>query len=263
MTGHAKVLIAAPVYDGKDYCMKEWRELISKIDYPVIDYLLVDNSETNTFYERLKSEGFNIHKIPRRSNSREAINDSMNYIRQYTLDNNYDYLMSIEVDLKPDEQLINRLLAHNKAVVGSYYLLGFKEDQEKYERVRLLARHGLINKAVFLESIKELQFQRACVFYLDYKEDRNSWGTSNITPEKTEELFNTGLQQVHGVGMGATLIRRDILERFPFWTDARFDNKHHDVYFFMDLHNNHIPVYVDTTTLIPHDPSRWSSVEDK
>ncbi len=55
----------------------------------------------------------------------------------------------------------------------------------------------------------------------------------------------------------------DIVKRYPFWCDSRFDNKHADVYFYMNLHNDGIAVYVDTDFNIRHEPSDWHKVSDR
>jgi GT2 family glycosyltransferase len=68
---------------------------------------------------------------------------------------------------------------------------------------------------------------------------------------------------VHGMGIGCTLIRRDIFNTYMFWYDERFSEKHSDVYFYMELQNKGIPVYLDTNIIIEHYPSKWEDVKDK
>lgn len=256
-----RVLIGSPIYDGKDYCIKEHLKCVKGLDYNNYEHIIVDNSKTDKFYKELISMGVNAYRVDRGKNSREAINNSMNFVREYFLNGSYDYLFIIETDLFPDKNIIKRLLSHEKRVVGSYYVLGFKKDNIEYEKYKRLYSTGIISQDVYKECITDLQFQRACIFELDRKK-HGSLGTRNISNEESYEYFGTGLRQVHGCGLGATLIRRDIIERFPFWTDSRFDGKHHDVYFYMDLHNEGIEVYIDTDVLIKHKPSRWLEVED-
>ena len=256
-----KILISSPIYDKKDYCIKKHLKCIKEIDYNNYEHIIVDNSETEKFYKELKSMGVNAYHVDRGGNSRQGINNSMNFIREYFMKGDYDYMFVVETDLFPDKNIIKRLLNHKKAVVGSYYLLGFEKDDKAFEIYTHLFKIGDINRDVWMECIEGLQFQRACIFKLDRK-DNGNLGTKNISKEESHEYFRTGLRQIHGCGLGATLIRRDIIGRFPFWTDSRFNNKHHDVYFYMDLHNAGEKVYVDTDVLIKHQPSRWHDVED-
>ena len=85
----------------------------------------------------------------------------------------------------------------------------------------------------------------------------------NIDIDEVTSFLNTGLRQCHGCGFGCTLIQREILEDAPFWTDPRMDNKHSDVYWFMDMSIKRIPVFVDTDHLIYHEPIPWDTVKDR
>ncbi len=237
-----KVLVASPIYEAKDYALQKYLAHVNNIDYDNYDTLIVDNSSTEDYYHKLQSMGLNVAHVPRGANSRDALAYSMNYIRKVVLEEHYDYLLVIESDLYVDPDIINRLLKHGKPVVGSYYLIGFKRDRE--------------NKII---SDKP---QRACLFQIDKKEDAMS-GTKILTLQEGYDYFDTGLRRIHGCGLGATLIRRDILQRFSFWHDQRFDNKHPDVYFYLDLHSAGLKVYVDTDVLIEHEPSDWELVLDK
>ena len=76
-------------------------------------------------------------------------------------------------------------------------------------------------------------------------------------------MFGTGVKEIHGCGLGATLIKRSILERFQFWYDLNEPVKHSDVLYYMDLHNAGIPNFVDTDLIVPHYNSKWDDVADK
>jgi len=260
-----RVLVVAPIYSGKDYCVERYVKAIENLDYDNYDHLMVDNSEESEdwFFKKLQFlvGEKNVFKVPRGDNSRVAINNAMNFAREKFLKGSYDYMLVVESDLFPPTDTITRLLSHGKAVVGSFYLLGHAEDDEPYYELLSMASKGLVTEEVFKAAAKGLQPRRACIFELDRKKD-GFMGTKNVGVEATPNYYLKGLKKVHGVGLGCTLIRRDIIKRFPFWTDSRFVNKHHDVYFYMDLHNANIPVFVDTDVLIEHMPSRWSLVSD-
>lgn len=233
---YPKILVACPTYEGKDYIINQWVDAVRNIDYPNFEWLIVDNSVGTSYTRKLRERGFKVVHVPRGGNSRQALCNAQNYIRKKVLDEGFDYWLSLESDLLPPKDIIWRLLPHQKSVVGVIYYLGAWDDPK-------------IPKP-------------ACLFTLDMK-DGHQMGTRMLHPSESAKMLNTGLQKVHGVGLGCTLIKRSILERYGFWTDTRFDNKHSDVYFYMDLHNAGIPIYVDTDITVPHFASDWTKVKDR
>jgi glycosyltransferase involved in cell wall biosynthesis len=235
-----KVLVGIVTYDGKDYIFPECYKAVRNLDYDNYDVLIVDNSKGNSYYTKLLREGYkNVVHLQRAKNTRDTLSDSQNYIRHRMLDGNYDYLLMVESDLLPPPETITRLLNHNKLVTGSLYWLQGKIPGQ------------------------EGKFKIPCIFFLEYKKESQAMGTRLITYQELPSFLNTGLRQVHGCGIGCTLFARSIVEKYPYWTDERFDNKHSDVYLYMDLHNNHIPVFVDTSFEVPHFPSDWGQVIDR
>lgn len=205
---------------------------INNLDYPNYDYVYIDNSVSPNYYYKLKRRGVNVVRVPRGGNSRQALCNAQNYARNKVLREGYDYLMFIESDLVPTSEAITRLMSHRKSVCGALYYIGH-------------------------------EIKMPCVFFLDWKEGNASMGSRLIHPKEVPFFVNSGLKQVHGLGLGCTLIRADVAKRFSFWYDERFDNKHSDVYFYMDLHNNGVPVFVDSSYVIEHYPSKWDDVKDR
>ena len=233
---YPKVLVAAPTYAGKHYIFRQFYEAISNLEYPNYSFIIVDNTDDNkAYYTKLKRSGYkNIYRTPRGGNSRNALSISQNFIRQKFIEGGYDYLLSVESDLIPPVDVIQKLMKHQAPIIGSvYYLM----DQKTGYRV-------------------------PCIFFVKINKD-GVGGTRLISRDEIPDYLSKGVKKVHGVGLGCTLIRRDIVERFSFWTDERFTNKHSDVYFFMELHNAKIPVYVDTDLIVPHFPSDWRGVADR
>lgn len=233
-TDYPKVLVGITTYENKDYIFHYCYNAVSNFDYPNYEIIVVDNSKTRSYVDKLRRKGYEkIHKIARAKNSRDSIADSQNYIRRYFLQGDYDYLLLVESDLIPTKEAITLLINHEKPIVGATYFIGT----------------GKITLP--------------CIFFLDYKKEQASMGTRLITSQEWPTFLNTGLRKVHGIGFGCTLFRRDIIERFAFWTDERFDNKHSDVYFYMEMQNNNIPVHIDTNYVIRHYPSDWKDVKDR
>jgi glycosyltransferase involved in cell wall biosynthesis len=238
----SKVLIGIVTYEGKDYIFPKCYEAVQNIDYHNYHILIVDNSSTMNYYHKMIQRGYSknnctIKHITRAKNSRDTLSDSQNYIRKYALENDYDYVLFVESDLVPPPDSLKRLLNHGKLVVGSVYWL---------EGSNFLGTKGRI----------------PCIFFTKSHE-LGVTGTRLIYPEELQKFLNTGLRNCHGCGLGCTLIHKNIIKQFPFWTDERFDNKHSDVYLYMDLHNARIPVFIDTDLTVPHYPSKWDDVKDK
>jgi len=206
---------------------------INKINYPNYDFLMIDNSQRGNYYYKLQSEGVPVVRVPRGANSREALAAAQNYARKKALTEGYDYVLSVESDIFPPPDVIQRLMSHWKPVAGALYYIGGIGNTPKHP----------------------------CVF-VTRKE--NPSATRLITVEEHREMQGVGgIHRVHGMGVGCTLIDVNVLKNNVFWCDNRFTNKHSDVYFYMDLWNKKIPVYVDYDTVVRHDNSDWNKVNDR
>ena len=233
---YPKVLVFSPTYEGKEYCRERFVENVKKFTYPNYTFMMIDNTATPDYSEMLKKEGVNVVRVSRGGNSRVALANAQNYARQYALDNDYDYVLSLESDLFPEPDVIQKLMYHSKPVCGALYHIGGTEE-------------GMPTVP--------------CVFITIPKGNATN-GTRIITREEHEErLAQGGIHRVHGMGVGCTLISVGVLKEYFFWTDNRFTNKHSDVYFYMDLWNNKVPVYVDYDTYAKHEPSSWKQVADR
>lgn len=230
-----KILVATTIYDKKDYIFWKYYNNIKSLTYPNYDILLVDNSADKQYITSLKRKGVrNVVSVPRGRNSREAVANGMNKIREKVLKGGYDYWMSIESDLLPPKDIIERLLLHQKLCVGAMYVIGY--------------------------DYSPTQPPRPCLFKTRKLEDGTT-GTYNLDQKEGFEHFGQGLIKMHGMGVGTTLIHRSLLEQFAFWWEDS-EIKHSDVYFYMDLHNNGYDVYLDSDIIIPHWNSDWRHVKD-
>ena len=241
MTSKPSVCVATCTYSGKHYAFKEWWKAITELTYSNIkEILIVDNTADNGNYarklRRLTNGKAKVLRAPRLSNSRDTLSASQNMIREYLIERDYDYWMSIESDVIVPKNAIEKLMRWYKPVVGGLYEIGH------------------VNKTG----------RRYCVF-MTHPKPGNLNGTRVISAQEHEQLksLNEGLFKVHGCGIGCTLIRRDIFKKYVMWTDERFTNKHSDVYFYMDLWNNKVPVYIDVSVKCEHDNSDWSMISDR
>jgi hypothetical protein len=121
-----------------------------------------------------------------------------------------------------------------------------------------------VTSGLYEIGFEEKGTRRFCLF-VRHKYETGSMGTRIISEEENKKLQHTkeGLLKIHGCGVGCVLVRREIIDRFPFWTDERFDNKHSDVYWYMDLENKKQEVFVDLSVRCDHHNSDWGKVTDR
>lgn len=206
-----KILIGCPTYERYSYCIDLWVERIKEIqkfskDYQV-DYLLVDNSKSEDFFKSLKKRGVQIIKAPYFPDVRKRVIYSRNIIRNKAMEGGYDYFFSLEQDVIPEKDILERLLNHNKKIISSYY--------GKHVRVILKDNEtGELKKAVI---------EIALIWIKD------GAGLRRANPE---EVLGKGLMKVGGFGIGCVLISKDVFEKIKFRYEP--DKKAFDDMFFCD-----------------------------
>ena len=118
-----KILVGCPTSFHKEYALKEYAEAVKSLDYDNYDVLLVDNSPDNVYYNKVQKHGLNVIKGPYFEGAIQRIVTSRNVLREYVLENNYDYLLSLEQDVIPDKDVLKKLISHNKEVVSGIYFV--------------------------------------------------------------------------------------------------------------------------------------------
>ncbi len=228
-----RVLVGCPTSFHKEYALKQYAEAVKNLDYGNYDILLVDNSSDDNYFNKIKKTGLNVIKGPYFEGAIKRIITSRNILRKYVLDNNYDYLFSLEQDVIPEKDALKRLIKHDKEVVSGVYFV-----------------HNIINN-------QRLLIPQAFVELSD---------KTNDLPDMrwiTEHEFNSNkLINIISCGMGCVLIHRNILEKIEF----RSENKVFDDRFFgIDLYNQKIPLYCDTSVkckhLILNRPYSWNEIK--
>lgn len=102
-----------------------------------------------------------------------------NKARAIALNGGYDYMLSIEADMKVPADAIDMLLACDADVAYGLYVW----------------RHGLDRWSAY--------------------DSLGIFGGGSVSV-RNAHAYSTGIHDVKGVGMGCTLIKRNVLERFPF-----------------------------------------------
>lgn len=232
------ILVFTITYKGKEYCRPAFVENSLNLTYANRKHIIIDNSPEDDYYQLLKkdlqSTPIEVYRVERGNNSREALARAQNFARKYAKENGYDYLLSLESDIFPPYDFIERLMAHDVPVVTGLYLIG----------------------------TPDMKFNIPCITLPVYHADINGWGTRLLKLEEHEEYIMKGLKQVQTGGFGCCLIKNEVWTRFVFYYDPRFES-HSDVYFFNNCYDNKIDVFVDTDILCDHRRSSWLDVADR
>lgn len=227
---YLKVLVGCPVSDFHEYSTKQYIEAIKKLTYSNYDVVLADNSKNGEFYKKLKTHGLNVIRMPYSDSAKIRIVDSRNALRDIVLDKNYDYFLSLEQDVIPPFNIIEKLIQHRKDAVSGVYFNYFQDVEEP------------IPLAFVETNIKDYSMRAI----------------------KDEELNSGKLIKITASGLGCVLISRKVLEKVKFRIDAKKDT-FDDMPFCEDLEKNNFDLYLDTSVkcvhLLKNRPWKWSELE--
>ena len=221
-----KVLVGCPTSNHKEYCLKEYLEGIKNLSYENIHFVLVDNSEDDEYYSKLKKLGVSAIKGKYFEKAKDRVIDSRNILRKYCLDNNYDYFLSLEQDVVPPKDIIEKLLKHDKDIVcGLYFYLG---DDDKTLLPMVWVHHEG-------EYAKRLNF-------------------NEVSENKLIEAITCGL--------GCVLIKKNVLEEIEF-RHVKEKSPWDDLWFCEDAREKGFKVYVDTGVRCKHylKGMDWSNIK--
>ncbi len=223
-----KVLVGCPTSHHKGYCLKEYAEAVKSLTYKNYDVLLVDNSENYEYVEKIRKEGLPVIKGPYFEGARDRIIESRNMLREKTI-KSYDYFLSLEQDVIPPKDIIEKLIRHGKEITTGVY---FAYNQVPDGRVVLIP---LVYKLV----------------------DEKTLTMRNLSED---EVFQDQVIQVVSCGLGCVLIGKKVLEKIKFRYEL---NTFDDRWFCKDAYNLKIPIYADTSVRCKHLISkhqRWSDI---
>lgn len=227
-----KVLVASPTADVKEYCFHEWMGVVSNLTYENYDVYISDNSDTRDFMlrckERYKDEMLIDKLSPSQHKSVQHIMaKSHDKCRKKALDGGYDYLLHLETDVFPPLNIIERLLDHKRNVIGGLYHIELGEQSK-----------------LMIQQIEGFGSAHRETFNLD---------------EADLSFVDGEVKKVFSCGLGCVLIHRSVLEKIEF-RYIEGAPVHPDSFFYADLNELNIPVYVDTSILCEHDNKAMTRV---
>jgi hypothetical protein len=224
-----KILIGTPTYEGKNYCLKEFIQNVANFTYPRsrFDFVIFDNSSTPENAKFIsKTYGVKVQwKDYSGMGVIEKLAETHEAIRQYAMNNHYDYLLHLESDIFPQIDVIEQLLWTKKSIVGVPYNL-FGGGQRRVVTQPL--KEGDIAENIFTSSLKIGQVHH--------------W------------FFDGTLKRVITNGIGCTLMKVKSIKNIPFRFVAD-DDSAPDTWFTRDLLSYKIPYWVHTGMLAFH----WSN----
>lgn len=211
-----KVLVGCPVYDGKSYCWNRWSSLLDSLTYKNKDIFLVDNSKKDDFFETVRKR-FNCIKIDSSADVKENIVRSRNIIRERAIDKGYDYFLSLEQDVFPPEDIIEKLLKHKKDIVTAIYPHLMRSLEGKKAKMPLV--------------------------YIKRKDDE-------VGPMYPHEIMNK-FRKVDACGLGCILIKTDVLKEVKFRYE-KGKNAYDDMFFCQDAIKKGYDIWTDGNILCGH-----------
>ncbi|MBI2105598.1 hypothetical protein HYT56_02040 [Candidatus Woesearchaeota archaeon] len=251
----ARVLVGCPVSDYHSYCTEEYLDALSSLTYNNHNILLVDNSKEDTFFKHLKEKNINVVRIPFHENPRTRIIDARNVLRKKVIEDKYDYFLSLEQDVIPPKDIIEKALSHKKEILTGVYCGNIKVGN----KIRILplvykfppaSRIEEAKSLIDNSNLKQLK-EEANLSYLDMVK-------AYYTIEELEK--ESSPTKIHSCGLGAVLISRKVLEKVSF----RFSEKYggfDDVWFCEDVKEEGFEIYVDPKIkcrhLIKNRPWDW------
>ena len=117
-----KILVGCPTSFHKEYCFNKYLKGIKSLTYQNHDILLVENSKDDKYINKIK-KFLPVIKGPYFESALDRIITSRNILKEKVLEGNYDYFLSLEQDVIPPKDIIERLLKHNKKVITGIYFV--------------------------------------------------------------------------------------------------------------------------------------------
>jgi hypothetical protein len=226
MSGVPKILVATPTYEGKNYCLPQFIDNVANFTYPKsrYDFMIFDNSASPKNAEYINKEfGVKCHwKDYAGMTIIEKLACTHEAIRVHAVNNHYDYILHLESDVFPPEDVLEQLLWTKKDMVGVPYQL-FGGGQRRP-----------VTEAYSISEQRENEFI----------------GTLNIGFIH-HWYFNGKVQRCFTNGIGCTLMKVNTIKNIPF-RYVEGNDAAPDTWFVRDLAYNGIPYYVHTGLLAFH-----------
>ncbi len=219
-----KILIGAPTYEGKDYCLAEFASALKSLVYPNMDICYVDNSSTDWFSQKMNVMGINTIWQPSAMRlASKKLERGSNYLRQKAIDGKYFAHLQLETDMvvEPNTllEMLNEMINEDALVVGSMYAI----------------YGGAMRKKL--------------AYKIKYDADLDSVLSMPEISDWTK--LDRPLMNVQSCGLGCTLIRTSVYDKHKVSYRSTVQTTP-DGLFFRDLTSRGIKAYMRTTDFLTH-----------
>lgn len=232
-----KILVGCPTFDGKEYCLDEFIEGLDSLTYENFDVCLVDTSKKSDYFRKLKklAEGWNSRKkqkfqVLRQGFSspepKQVIVGGRNKLREMVLTNGYDYFLSLEQDVIPPPDFIERLLSRNKDIIAGAYF----------------------------NFVPELNSLVVLAYFYKNEEDEKAEKTTTLG---LHDLFPSRvIEKLRATGVGCILIKKEVLKSIEFRVEAN-ERAFDDWWFCTDAIEKGYSINIDSSMFCKHHYRPW------
>jgi GT2 family glycosyltransferase len=232
-----KVLIGIITYEADWYCLEEFSKAINKLKNNGFqtEIYIVDNSDTQTYCVQLKKmfptakivyyEPPNLKGLDK---FRHCELECRKIVRQYALENDFDYLFFVDSDVIVPENALNKLLSREKKIIcGRFW---YRPPPE--------------GRTLWFKKIKPEQIS----------ENTGVWLIDFISNDFYDDFTASFPGQVMGIdacGFGAVLIHKEPLNKIQF---KKSPNNHYgaDIHFCYDAKKLGYKIYGDPEVFCDH-----------
>ncbi len=246
---YPKILVGCPTSKDYEYCLEEYLLGLFSLNYPNYDILIVDNSEDDEFFDKLKSYGLKVAKGGFHNPVIKRIVESRNALRNYVLEEGYDYFFSLEQDVIPPRDVINMLLSAQQKIVSGLYF-GFTNAYE------FDGKDGLSTQPVRADS-EDVYFSNSLklmpVAYSLFNDKQKEMPSKKQKLRRLNEFDVNPPRKilVRMTGLGCILIHKTVLEKTKFRYEEGRKNAD-DRYFSDDVYDLGMPMILDTRIRCKH-----------
>lgn len=238
--GIPKVLVACPTYKGCEYCLDRFIERIKELTYSNYDILMVDNSEGDEYYNKIKEKGINVIKGPRFDQPVKTITNSRNMMIDFAIKNGYDYLLNIDQDVIPPKNIIEELMGCDKDIISGIYY-GYFRSSGKLKHLPIAYR------CLTKEEFEEIQKTGGLPGFIKSHED--------IKRNLTDKEVNSGeILDVKIPSNGCMLVKRNVFEKvnYDLLDFPDVGKTSDDIHFSEKAKQNGFKIYVNTKVKCEH-----------
>ena len=258
-----RVLIGAPTSDRHRHLLKKWTKHVGNLNYPNFDLCLVDTSDNEEYTKKIKEikiKGKEIITWRHKWDKKKApfaihmLAHVREEIRQYFLNNNYDYMLWLDDDVFLPENGIQRLLSYNKDCVGFYvhvYPKGLRKPCV-FKSGEIVMGKGL--EYYTFDEIK--QYKR---FVDRYKVDKLTDSEKRLIPFLIKDLSKPYLFKPYALNMGLLMVSRKVMENVPFRTHLNFIYGE-DLWWFAEATDKKYEFWCDSSLRCKHENTSWNQI---